>query len=280
VKIGIIGMGMVGSAVAFGLKRINHEVVEYDLDPTRSKNSFFDILDTELVFVCVPTPLNKYCTCDVSAVVSTVKMLARNYTGLVVIKSTVIPGTCDRFAAEYPQLRIAFCPEFLRERARFFDFYENMELCIVGVGPEPDAYFDWNVAHNGLTNAALIKAAHGTIPKHFVIMTRTEAELAKYFVNCFNAYRINFANAFADVCSAVGADYNKVKDAVMHRQDTKSAYMDSNPSFRAFGGACLPKDTEAFASFVDGMGILTGLFETIVLENNRVAAGVIMQEKE
>ena len=154
-KIGIVGMGMVGSAVAFGLKRINHEIVEYDLDPTRSKNSFFDILDTELVFVCVPTPLGKDLTCDVSAVVSVVKMLARNYYGLVVIKSTVTPGTCDRLAAQYQQLRIAFCPEFLRERARFFDFYENMELCIAGVGLDTYSEPYGAVAQNGWVDAAL-----------------------------------------------------------------------------------------------------------------------------
>jgi UDPglucose 6-dehydrogenase len=261
-KIGIIGMGMVGGAVAFGLRRIGHEVIGYDLHPDRCGScTFGDVLSTELVFVCVPTPLGADAKCDISIVEATVQKLVDNhYRGLIVIKSTVPPGTTERLNNHFLH-PIAFCPEFLRERARFYDFYENMELCIAGVRHE---HF-----------ARLIREAHGSIPKNFVVMTPTEAELAKYFVNCFNAYRINFANAFFDVCKYLGADYRTVKDAVMHRRDTQSAYMDSNPAFREFGGACLPKDTQAFASFVHDLSLYTGLFANIVSENNRVRRNIV-----
>lgn len=260
-KIGIIGMGMVGGAVAFGLRRIGHEIIGYDTNPDMECGDFDKILDTQLVFVCVPTPLNEIYKCDTSIVESAVQKLMDNfYNGLIVIKSTVPPGTTDKLIAKHKP-GIAFCPEFLRERARFYDFYENMELCIAGT--------------HSLGHYSLIWEAHGSIPKHFVMMKPAEAELAKYFVNCFNAYRINFANAFFDVCSEMGADYYKIKDAVMHRQDTKSAYMDSNPAFREFGGVCLPKDTLAFASFVNDLGLYTALFANIVVENGRVKRNLV-----
>ncbi len=100
-------------------------------------------------------------------------------------------------------------------------------------------------------------------------MTSTEAELAKYFVNCFNAYRVNFANAFYEVCQKLGADYAAIKDAVAARSGMTPDYLTCNAGTRGFGGACLPKDTKAFAVFVDSLGLPTGLFAGIVQENER-----------
>ncbi len=256
-RIGVVGMGMVGEAVAFGLKRVGHKVTGYDIDTAKSKTSFSDILRTELIFVCVPTPTVDF-KCDYVAVWNVVsKLNLHGYKGLIVIKSTVPPGTTAKIQTTFPGLHLAFCPEFLRERARFSDFVDNHELCIAGVFQDMEAL--------------MIREAHGNLPKHFVQMGPTEAELAKYFVNCFNAYRVNFANAFYDVCHKVGADYNVIKDAVTKRSGISPDYLTCNEQTREFGGACLPKDTQAFASFVAALGLETILFGQIVGENKRVA---------
>ena len=230
-KIGIIGMGMVGEAVAFGLNRIGHGVFGYDIDLSKSKAHWSEVLQTELTFVCVPTPLSLNGACNTDIVWRVVTQLnTSGYEGLIVIKSTVPPGTTNALGETFSEMKLAFCPEFLRERARFSDFYENHEICIAGVCRYS---FGLNSYH-----ADLIKEAHGNIPKYFKVMSTTEAELAKYFVNCFNAYRINFANAFFDVCQAAGADYKTIKDAVTQRHDTRSSYLEANEQFRAFG-ACV-----------------------------------------
>jgi UDP-glucose 6-dehydrogenase len=117
-------------------------------------------------------------------------------------------------------------------------------------------------------DADLIRRAHGNLPKNFVMMTPTEAELAKYFVNCFNAYRVNFANAFYDVCGSLGANYSTIKDAVTKRSGIAPDYLTANEQTRGFGGACLPKDTEAFAMFVADLKLPSTLFKDIVVENN------------
>lgn len=261
-KIGVIGLGMVGEAVAFGLQWVGHTVVGYDRNPDKNQSPASELAATEMIFVCVPTPPSgPDGSCDISAIESVISNLKRDrYWGLVVIKSTVTPGTTERLA-KYSGLRLAFCPEFLRERARFSDFVDNHELCVAGVFSEPDAL--------------LIRKAHGDLPKHFVQMTPTEAELAKYFVNCFNAQRVVFANAFYDVCKTLGADYGVIKDAVCHRSGIRPDYLTCNEQTREFGGACLPKDTKAFASFVYSLGLRTGVFEHIVTENDRVKRGAI-----
>ena len=265
-KIGVIGLGMVGEAVAYGLRRIGHEVVGVDKDPSKSTSTYAQLAKTVMTFVCVPTPLGPNFKCDTSIVEAVVEGLHQDrYCGLVVIKSTVPPGTTDRLRQQ-TGLRIAFCPEFLRERARFSDFVENHELCIAGTISKHEAM--------------LIQQAHGDLPKNFVQMSPVEAELAKYFVNCFNAQRVVFANAFYDVCKQVGANYTAIKDAVCKRASVGPDYLSCNEHTREFGGACLPKDTQAFASFCYELGLRTTVFEQICLENERVKNGIIRVGQE
>lgn len=251
-RLGIIGLGMVGSAVNSGLLRIGQEVRAHD---TKLKTPIQNVLDTELIFVCVPTPQAADGSCDTSIVMLVVNELAReHYKGLVVIKSTVTPGTTDTLSTS--GLRLAFCPEFLREKTAYDDFFNNNDPLVIG------AYND--------QDAQLIIAAHGSIVKSVAVMKPVEAELVKYFCNTFNALRIVFANKFWDICQLLGADYQAVKSAAVKRPNIGDHYLNCNPELRAFGGNCLPKDTSAFAQFIRQMGISPGIFETIVEENRRI----------
>ncbi len=252
-KIGIIGLGVVGSAVKHGLEKISQTVSAYDIKyPDTPIN---DVLDTEVCFVCVPTPSMSDGACDTSIVEQIVRELTeKNYRGLVTIKSTVTPGTTDRLA-KTTALRLAFCPEFLRERAAFTDFVENHDVCVIGAGTPEDF--------------ALIRDAHGSLPKNIVHVTPLEAELSKYFSNLYNALHIVFANEFYEVAKALGADYARVKNAMVNRAAINDVYLDCNENFRGFGGVCLPKDTQAFAALVKQMGLDLKLFELIVEENKK-----------
>lgn len=253
-KVGIVGVGTVGGALQYGFRRIGHEVVCYDINRTESHIS--DVIDTVATFVCVPTPSTLDGACDVSRVEDVVGRLARFYRGVVVIKSTVVPGTTERFIELYPDLRLVFCPEFLREKAAYSDFVENHEICIIGTNDE-DSY-------------ELVKAIHGPLPRVFVQLSPTEAELAKYFCNAFNATRIIFASQFFEVCEALGASYDAILSAVSRRASIGGHYLECNENFRAFGGACLPKDLAALAAFVRAGGINAKLFEWILHENERI----------
>jgi len=250
-NIGIVGVGMVGETLKYGFERIGHDVYAHDIKwPTKLES----VLDTDLTFICVPTPCNSAGECDTSIVERVCAELnLLLYRGLIVIKSTVTPGTTDRMIDEHGGLlkRIAFCPEFLRERSRYSDFVENHDLCIIGAHRQE--HFE------------LIKAAHGSLPKQFVFLSPLEAELAKYFVNVFNAMRITFANQFYNVCMDAGADYTAIKNAVVKRASIGDFYLECNKHFRSFGGNCLPKDTMAFAKFA---GRHNALFEMICQLND------------
>jgi UDPglucose 6-dehydrogenase len=253
-KIGIVGLGVVGSAVRHGLERIGHELSVFDIKLEGS--SLWDVRNSELTFVCVPSPCAEDGSCDVRPVVNTVRSLAEaEYRGVVAIKSTVTPGTTERMIREFPSLRLAFCPEFLRERAAYTDFVDNHDVCVIGA--RGDSEYD------------IIRRAHGHLPKRFFRLTPTEAELSKYFSNLFNALRIVFANEFFEVCKSLNADYGTIKNAVVHRSTIEDAYLDCNDRFRGFGGLCLPKDTTAFAALVRSLGLNMKLFEAIVEENKK-----------
>lgn len=251
-KIGIIGLGVIGSACKYGFEKLGHNVVGHDI---KLGTTVDIILDTEICYVCVPTPSSEDGSCDVSIVEKVVKELDdKNYKGIVAIKSTVKPTT-TKSLSEKTNLTLCFVPEFLRERCAISDFTENHDL--LAVGTDSKEVFE------------KIKKCHGHYPKTYSMMNSTEAELLKYYSNVYNATKIIFANEFYEICQTLGVDYSKVKDTFVKRGTTKDIYLDVNENFRGYGGVCLPKDTKALSSFVKELGLNLNLFETLDNENNK-----------
>jgi len=252
-KIGIVGLGVVGSAVRYGFEKLGHTVGYHDI---KYNTSLDDVVDTEVCYICVPTPTRGEGECDVSIVREVVLELnSREYKGVVAIKSTVAPGTTRSLQESFPNLDLCFVPEFLRERCPEVDFMENHDLCIIGT--DSDEVFN------------IIKKCHGKYPKVFKQMSSVEAELSKYFNNIFNATLIIFANSFYEVCQRLGADYASVKDAMTIRSHIPDLYLDCNESFRGFGGMCLPKDTKAIAALCENMHLDIEFFKMLLKENSK-----------
>ena len=248
-KIGIVGLGVVGSACKGGFEKLGHVVKVHDIKLGTTVEA---VKDTEIVFLCVPTPSKEDGSCDTSIVETIVGELNDVfYQGIICIKSTVAPGTTDKFSAFYYELRLAMTPEFLRERYALADFTENHDLCVIGTKSQEDFL--------------LIKKAHGNFPKKVVQMTPTEAELVKYFNNTYNAALITFANSFYEVCKHYGVDYTHIKNTMINRDHIVDMYLECNDNFRGFAGVCLPKDTKEIASVARKAGV--GFFDDILKEN-------------
>ncbi len=252
--IGIAGLGVIGSACKYGFEKLGHKVKFHD--PKYVESNFQDLLDTEIIYICVPTPSNPDGSCNTDIVRNVVDaLICSNYKGIIAIKSTVEPGTTQSLIEQYYSDKICFVPEFLRERCAFTDFTENHEVLAVGTH-SPEVY-------------DLIVQSHGKYPKQFAQLSPTEAELLKYYSNVFNALRIIFANEMYEICKVLGADYTKIKDTFVMRGTAKDIYMDVNESFRGYGGVCLPKDTKALDALVKKYNLNLKLFETIDKENDK-----------
>lgn len=252
-KIGVIGYGVVGEAVGESLKEIGHEVFAHDIVFNTSIN---DVLDSELCFLCVPTPKNEKGECDISVVEEVIRELdQKKYKGLVCIKSTVTPGTTQNFIESFPNLELCFVPEFLRERCAKEDFQLNHDLCVIGC--VEDRHFE------------MLKTAHGKYPKKIKKVSPTEAEICKYFNNVYNATLVVFANSFYEVCKNLSADYTKVKNTMIERDHIGDFYLDCKEDLRGFGGMCLPKDTSAIAALCEKKELNVDFFKNLLEENKK-----------
>lgn len=230
-KIGICGSrGILGEALKYGFSKLGHEILEHDIVIEGSKIN--NLLSSSLIFICVPTPSKNNGECDTSIVEQCVKDLQQlGYKGHIVIKSTTTPGFTQSLIDKSvnPFASISHCPEWLRERHSFHDFIEGHHILVIGT--HSDVAFD------------LIVKAHGDYPKNIIRLTPTESELAKYFHNVFNAMRVVYANGFYEICKKLGANYTKIKNAVVKQPTHVDCYLDVNDAFRGYAGYCLVPET-------------------------------------
>tara|TARA_A100001391_G_scaffold199915_1_gene183673 strand:+ start:72 stop:869 length:798 start_codon:yes stop_codon:yes gene_type:complete len=256
-NIGIIGVGVVGSACKVGFEHIGHTVKVHDIKLHTKIN---DVLDTEICYISVPTPTRDDDSCDVRIVESVVTDLVNlNYKGIIAIKSTVVPGTTERLS-KLLNRQICFVPEFLRERCAAEDFIYNNNVLVIGADTQEQ--FE------------IIKETHGSLPVHIVHSKVIEAELIKYFSNTYKAMRITFANTFHKLCEELGAEYDVVKNSFLFHGLGEGHYLNVNKEFGGFGGMCLPKDTKAMAMLVEKLGLNLSLFRNILDENDKFVVKV------
>ncbi len=241
-KIGVIGVGIVGGATAKVLGKA-HEIFLYD----KFKNEYNSeenlkklILNSEIIFICVPTPMKITGEIDYSSIDSSIEQIIREAMEinrnpqdiLIVIRSTAVSGSTDKLSWKYP-LRFAFNPEFLREKHAVEDM-ENTDRIVIGANDEKSIRQLEDVYKPIFPNAK------------YVIVTRKEAEMIKYVANITLAGQISLANEIYQICKAVGVNYNIIKEAILldKRIGTNIDVPGHDGDF-GFGGKCFPKDLKA-----------------------------------
>jgi UDPglucose 6-dehydrogenase len=257
--IGIVGQGFVGSAVKEGMK--NHFKIEtFDILPDKSTTNSLEELynKTDLIFVCLPTPMKKSGECDTKIVDSVFSQLNQMGNGkIVVLKSTVPPGTCKLFQEKYPNINLIFNPEFLTEANAIMDFI-NQDRIVLG-------------GNNGLTETAdMFRRAFPFIP---IVQTSSDvAEMVKYVANCFLSVKVVFANQLFDVCSSAGINYDEIVGiSKLDKRLGLSHWKVPGPDGdRGYGGHCFPKDMSAFLKFGENNGVNLSLIKESIDYNNIV----------
>jgi UDPglucose 6-dehydrogenase len=246
-KIGIIGQGYVGTALKEGFQDF-YQVETYDkYDLGKSTHSkISDIVElSDVIFVCVPTPMRQDGSCYTGIVEEVIREINENANGqIVVIKSTVPPGTTDRINEEYTHTTTIFNPEFLTE-ANFIQDFKNQSRIILG-GDRKGTNKVRQIYSRIFPNATIVK----TGAKH--------AEMVKYFTNCFLATKVSFANEMYNICQQLDLDYDKVVEyATYDERLGKSHWAVPGPDGDfGYGGHCLPKDLSAIVSEFDTYGLL------------------------
>lgn len=250
-RVGIMGGGVVGKAVASFFR----DAKIYD--KFNQQDSLEDVLDQDIVFVCVPTPYDQEKGFDRSFLEDVFENLAKDgKERIVVIKSTSVPGTTKFFQEKYPQLKVLFNPEFLTEKTAEQDFL-NPDKQIVGY------------TENSKQVAEDVLSILPDAP-YKKIMPSEAAELVKYAINSFYATKVIFGNMLYDLCEALGVQYSDVKDAfVSDRRICDSHFEVMHGGYRGYGGKCLPKDLKSLKDQGSKLGVGVEILEAVDKMNDK-----------
>lgn len=251
-KIIIAGHGFVGKAVAAALK-LTHEIVI--VDPQYTTNEIKSHHDADGIIVCVNTPTgeNGIDASNIANVLDNVPVFMP-----VLIKSTVTPGVVDSFDEIYPELAITYSPEFLRARSANDDFL-NQRYVVLG-GEDPECFWQ-ELFQTTLPNCKMV-----------LNCTAKEACMVKYTINSFLALKTSYFNQIADICDNNGLDYDIVRHIVSNdtRIGASHTMVPGPDGERGWGGACFPKDTEAFIQWANTIGHPVTILEEAVNYNRRI----------
>lgn len=257
-NIGIVGNGFVGNAIYQNFK--DKEIAKvYDVRIHRSYNTLEDTVSSDIVFVCLPTPMKDDGTCDLSYVLrffSDVKVT--NDKTLFVIKSTVPIGTTEKICEMRQDLKVVHNPEFLTAVNAVEDF-KNADRHIIG-GKQ-----DWCMI--------LREFYH----KHFPItpiqvVTSNESETIKYFANSFLAAKISFFNNLYEICEKFEMNFDSVKQGICTDDRIGFAHtkVPGPDGLMGFGGYCFPKDINALINTLKENNIDASLFEAAWNYNQKI----------
>ena len=266
--IGIIGQGFVGTAVNEGLKKY-YKIETFDLIEKKSTcKSIQELVNkTDAIFVCVPTPMKQDGSCYLGFVEGVLEQLnnacmAPGGVGYIskniAIKSTIPPGTTEKFNKKYPALKISFNPEFLTEANSIEDF-RNQNRIVIG-GPRPSSTVFKRIYAKAFPKVPIIKTGS------------TIAEMVKYFTNCFLANKVSFANEMYQICDGLKIDYDKVTEYAIYDERLGKSHLNvpgPDGDF-GYGGHCFPKDVKALIQVALEIGLLPKMLIATDEKNDQV----------
>lgn len=269
-KIGIVGQGFVGSAVKEGMQGY-YDVLAYDKDPSKTSTAsgIAEIVqNAAVVFLCVPTPMKRSGECDLRIIYAAMEEIQAEAVKagkktIVVLKSTVPPGTVDSLNVKYPEVVTVFNPEFLTE-ANAVNDYKNQNRIIIG-GERPYTSTVKRIFAKAFPEVPIIKTSAAI------------AEMVKYVTNTFLTVKVSYANELYQICNAVGIDYDKVIEYAKYDNRLGQSHwsVPGPDGDMGYGGHCFPKDLAALTYVAEQNGV-----DTTVLTAAKAKNDLVRQNKD
>lgn len=229
--IGFIGQGYIGKNYADDFVRRGYSVVRYALEEPYVHNKEH-LASCDVIFIAVPTPTTPD-GFDDTILKSVIQLAPKG--AIVVIKSTVLPGSTEKYQSMFEDLTIVYSPEFLCEATAAHDA-ANPFMNVIGVSR--DTFINRSIAIGLLSilpKAPFEKVCHST-----------EAEFIKYTHNTLGYIKVVWVNMLHDALQAFGKDWRPVREAMEHDPMISGYYNDPiHKSGRGAGGSCFIKDFAA-----------------------------------
>jgi len=256
-KFNIIGHGFVGQSTDLFLREcgVNKENIRYvtrtqNLDFYTNQSLHEKDWEGEITFICLPTPTLQDGTQDLGAINAVMEKIKG---GLVVMRSTVLPGTCKRLAKEY-KLHVVMMPEFLTEATMYEDAIDP-DIVVIGTENKEDEFTMYEIFRG--------------FRDKFIFLNTMEAETSKYAVNCLYSLKVIYVNQLYDFCQSQNINYDKVKKVLYNRKWIGKNHLEAVfRGVRGLTGKCLPKDLYAFATFSESKLLKAAYILNIPLVTN------------
>lgn len=213
----------------------------------------------ELIFIAVGTPEGRNGEADLRYIKEAAETIAEivNHRTVVVIKSTVPPGTNDtveeiikKHTVNPHLIDVVSNPEFLREGHAIHDAFHGDRIVI---GSENDEAGD------------IVQQAYSALDIPIIRTNRRSAEMIKYAANAFLAVKISFINEIANLCDKIGADVTAVADGMGMDKRIGREFLNAGIGY---GGSCFPKDTEAIAHLSEKVLAPLSIVQTAIKVND------------
>lgn len=264
--IGIIGSGFVGSAVRYGFSPnvgVDANVRVYDKDQSKSTHTLQEVvIESDIIFLSVPTPSNKDGTINLDIVdeaLNDINVYSASVDNIILVRSTVTPGSTRELQEKYSNLRIVFNPEFLTERSANFDFINQTRFILGGSSDDVDEVSELFRERFGYS-ISIVETNYET------------AELIKYMTNTFFCTKISFLNDMKLLCDKVGGTWEDAIEGFVRDGRIGHSHLNvpGHDGKYGFGGSCFPKDIQALINYGDGVGVDMGVLKAAWETNLKV----------
>lgn len=260
-RIGIIGHGYVGSAIAWAHRSDDLIIRDPKMKDSASLDQF---KDCDAIFVCVPSPCVdptlENGLCDTTILEQTLKELLFVIIDKpipIICKTTAPPSVYARLQDQYPN--IVYCPEFLTAANATTD-YANADYCVLG------GDYDWAVKAR-----EVIRHGRPMVQDKFTVVPIKVAALFKYLMNSYLATRVTFMNDFKQLADAEGVEWEDLAYLAKHDGRIGYSHLDvPGPDGQfGWGGACFPKDVAAIITEAMTLGVDCELLQRVETLNKK-----------
>jgi UDPglucose 6-dehydrogenase len=196
--------------------------------------------------------------CNLEILNDVLSKLNNDSKAIIVIKSTIIPGSTENFCKIFKNLKIIFNPEFLREKSAIEDF-ENQNRIILG-------------GSKNITSK--VKKIYSNVFPNIPVLetSSSNAEMIKYLTNSFLASKVSFANEIYLLCEKLNLNYkNIIKIACLDERLGKSHWEVPGPDgYFGFDGQCFPKDLSALINLTEKLGSTNDVLKAVETSNIKI----------
>jgi nucleotide sugar dehydrogenase len=263
--IGIVGYGYVGKST-HSLIPSNCEVMIYDIEPeicVPKNTTIKDLVKCDVIFVSVPTPMNKDGSCHTDIVNLVIKQLHKENIYNIIVRSTVPVGFCN-------ENKCFFMPEFITEK-NWKDDVKNTKDWIIGTKNDIPS----NIIHllEVLQNILNKSKEENKIKDSNLIIVQNEyAEIAKLTRNCILATKVAFLNEINKFCEKKDMKYNKVRELMIldSRIGESHTSVPGHDGEFGFGGTCFVKDIWSLKRLFKENKVESPVIDAVIHRNENI----------